>query len=341
MSDVRETREAVEPADEELVREIVARSPQALTALYRRYAPLVFHIACQSLDTAGAEEIVQDVFLTVWQKAETYDRGRGAFRPWMLQIAHYRILNELRARSRRPQPVPDADGTLLDGIPDPTNGPVEEAWQEYRRQAVRSAVQRLPSSQRQALSLAFFEDLTHEQVAEALHLPLGTVKTRIRGALQKMRLVLVALGVTALASVLLLGPGRWLQRTLSVSALNGRALAFVTESDITTLHLSPASGAPGESHGAYRGRPGGSLAVVALHKLPAAAPGTAYQGWALIDGRWISLGTTRVDSAGNAMLVSEGSVFRTMPQAVQVTSEPSSGSPEPRGPLVIYWRSTD
>jgi DNA-directed RNA polymerase specialized sigma24 family protein len=76
MSDVREGRqgrEAVEPGDEDLVREIVARSPQALTALYRRYAPLVFHIACQSLDTAGAEEIVQDVFLTVWQKAETFD----------------------------------------------------------------------------------------------------------------------------------------------------------------------------------------------------------------------------------------------------------------------------
>jgi len=341
MSTARQEREAAERTDEELVREIVSRAPEALTALYARYAPLVFHIACQSLDTSNAEEIVQDVFLTIWQKAETYDRQRGAFRPWMLQIAHYRILNELRSRSRRPQALPDADGTLLESIPDPTNGPVEEAWQEYRRQAVRSAVQRLPSSQRQALSLAFFEDLTHEQVAETLRLPLGTVKTRIRGALQKMRLALVALGVTALAAVLLLGPGRWLQRTLLVSGLNGRALAFVTESDITTLHLSAAPGAPSESHGAYRGRPGGSLAVVALHKLPAAAPGTAYQGWALIGGRWISLGTARVDAAGNAMLVSEGSVFATMPQAVQVTREPSAGSVQPTGPAMIIWRASD
>ncbi len=211
MSTVRENREAADRNDEELVREVVARSPQALTALYTRYAPVVFHIACQSLDTPSAEEIVQDVFLTVWQKADTFDRARGAFRPWMLQIAHYRILNELRSRSRRPQAQPDADGTLLDGIPDPTNGPAEEAWEEYRRQAVRSAVGRLPSSQRQALSLAFFEDLTHEQVAETLHLPLGTVKTRIRGALQKMRVALVALGVTALAAVLFLGPGRWVE----------------------------------------------------------------------------------------------------------------------------------
>jgi RNA polymerase sigma-70 factor, ECF subfamily len=341
MSTVHQGREAVDRSDEELVRDIVARSAQALTVLYGRYAPLVFHIACQSLDTASAEEIVQDVFLTIWQKAETYDRARGAFRPWMLQIAHYRIINELRSRSRRPQAVPDADGTLLDAIPDPTNGPVEEAWQEYRRQAVRSAVQRLPSSQRQALSLAFFEDLTHEQVAETLHLPLGTVKTRIRGALQKMRAVLVALGVAALASVLLLGPGRWLQRTVLASGLNGRALAFVTESDITTLHLSAASGAPAESHGAYRGRPGGSVAVVALHKLPTALPGTVYQGWALIDGRWVSLGTTGVDSAGNAMLVSEGNVFATMPQAVQVTREPSAGSAKPTGPAVIQWHASE
>jgi len=335
----RADREAAERSDEELVQEVAARSAQALTALYTRYAPLVFHIAGQSLDTASAEEIVQDVFLTVWQKAQTFDRARGAFRPWMLQIAHYRILNELRTRSRRPQAEPDSDGSLLDGIPDPTNGPVEQAWEEYRRQAVRSAVRRLPSSQRQALSLAFFEDLTHEQVAETLRLPLGTVKTRIRGALRRMRVALVALGVTALAAVLLLGPGRWLQRTVSVSALNGRALAFVTESDITTLHLAAAPGLPAESHGAYRGRPGGSLAVVALHKLPAVLPGTTYQGWALIGGRWISLGATGVDASGNAMLVSDGSVFQVMPQAVEVTREPGGGSAQPTGPVIIEWRA--
>ena len=339
MSIAPENCVAADRGDEELVREVVARSAQALTALYTRYAPLVFHIACQSLDTASAEEIVQDVFLTVWQKAQTFDRARGTFKPWMLQIAHFRILNELRSRSRRPQAEPDADGTLLDAIPDPANGPVEEAWEEYRRQAVRSAVDRLPSSQRQALSLAFFEDLTHEQVAETLRLPLGTVKTRIRGALQRMRVALVALGITTLAAVLVFGPGRWLQRTLWMSGLNGRALAFVTESDITTLHLAAAPGLPAETHGAYRGRPGGSLAVVALHKLPAALAGTTYQGWALINGRWVSLGTTAVDASGNAMLVSDGSVFQTMPQAVEVTREPAGGSTRPGGPVIIEWHA--
>ena len=324
-------------SDEDLVQEVVGRKPEALTALYTRYAPLVFHIASQSLDTASAEEIVQDVFLSIWQKAATYDRTRGAFRPWMLQIAHYRVLNELRTRSRRPQSIPDEEGWILDGIPDPNREPVEESWREYQRRAVQSAVRRLPAGQRQALSLAFFEDLTHEQVAETLRLPLGTVKTRIRSGMQKLRLTLVALGVTAMAAVLFLGPGKWIERTALASGLNQRALAFVTESDITTLHLSAAPGIAAESHGAYRGRPGGSLAVVALHKLPPDLPGTAYQGWAMIDGRWVSLGTTRVDAAGNAMLVKEGTTFQTMPTMVQVTREPASGSPQPAGPVIIEW----
>ena len=326
-------------SDEDLVRDIVDRKSEALTALYARYAPLVFHIACQSVNMASAEEIVQDVFLAIWQKAATYDRARGALRTWMLQIAHYRILNELRSRRRRPQAVPDEEGTILDAIPDPVRGPVEESWREYQRRAVQSAVRRLPAGQRQALSLAFFEDLTHEQVAETLRLPLGTVKTRIRSAMQKLRFALVALGVTALAAALALGPERWLQRTAYLSGLNQRALAFVTESDVTTLHLSAAPGVTAASHGAYRGRSGGSLAVVALHRLPALAPGSVYQGWALIGGAWVSLGAATVDSAGNAMLVKEGDAFRTMPTAVQVTRELAAGSPQPTGPVLIEWRA--
>jgi RNA polymerase sigma-70 factor (ECF subfamily) len=214
---------------------------------------------------------------------------------------------------------------------------VEEAWRDFQRKAVQSAVRRLPSSQRQALSLAFFEDLTHEQVAETLRLPLGTVKTRIRSAMQKLRPALVALGVTAIAAVLALGPGRWLQRTAYVSSLNQRALAFVTESDITTLHLASTQGFPIASHGAYRGRPGGALAVVALHNLPPLASGSVYQGWALINRQWVSLGNSRVDASGNAMLVTEGPVFQTMPQEVWVTREPAGGSRQPTGPAVIAW----
>lgn len=103
-------------SDEELTLRLAAREPDALAPLYARYAPLVFHIASQSLDAPAAEDIEQDVFLALWGKAGTYDPRRGPFRPWLLQIAHCRVLNELRRRSRRPLPDLGADdrpGTAL------------------------------------------------------------------------------------------------------------------------------------------------------------------------------------------------------------------------------------
>ena len=171
--------------DEELARRVVARDEEAFQALHARYAPLVFHLVCQSLDPAAAEDLVQEVFLQVWRRAETFDPGRGAFRSWLLQIAHFRILNELRRRSRRQRL--QADEATVEAIPDPSEGPTEATWREYRKTAVRAAVDRLPSAQRQALSLAFFEELSHDQVARALKLPLGTVKSRIRTALLQLR----------------------------------------------------------------------------------------------------------------------------------------------------------
>jgi len=111
------------PSDEELMQELARKTPGALQPLFARYAPLVFHIASQSLDPGSAEDIVQDVFLAVWRKADTFDPGRGALRPWLLQIAHYRILNELRARSRRPQLDPDVAADVVDGLPDTTAEP--------------------------------------------------------------------------------------------------------------------------------------------------------------------------------------------------------------------------
>jgi RNA polymerase sigma-70 factor, ECF subfamily len=101
------------PSDEQCMEDLALQKPGALQALYARYAPLVFHIASQSLDAGSADDIVQDVFLNVWRRAETFDPKRGSFRPWLMQIAHFRILNELRARSRRPQLDPDVDATVL------------------------------------------------------------------------------------------------------------------------------------------------------------------------------------------------------------------------------------
>jgi RNA polymerase sigma-70 factor (ECF subfamily) len=338
------TQEAPSPrgagSDEESMRELAQGKAEALQPLFARYAPLVFHIASQSLGAAAAEDIVQEVFLSVWRKADTFDPRKGSFRPWLLQIAHYRVLNELRSRSRRPPIHLDADPDVLESIPDTDGEPMEAAWQSYRQEAVRAAVGRLPPAQRQALSLAYFEDLTHDQVAAALNLPLGTVKTRIRSAMQKLRFLLAPLGVAAVAIAVLVGFGaRWsVQRILADRT--DRALALVTASDITTVHVPAAPGAPSATHAAYRGRPGTPLAVIALHYFPQAPAGRTYQAWVRTGARWTSMGTAAVGADGYYVLVGEGEAYRQIPDAIEVTVEPLGGSREPSSPPVIFWQGS-
>lgn len=324
-------------SDEELIAELVERNEEALKPLHARYAPLIFHMASQALDTTTAEEIVQDVFLAVWRKADTFDPSRGAFRPWLLQIAHFRILNELRRRSRRPPLAEDIDGDLSEELSDESAEPVETAWHAYRRDAIRAAVANLPPHQRQALSLAFFEDLTHDQVADTLKLPLGTVKTRIRSAMHTLRNNLAPLGIAALLIGLLGLLGIRYQAQEQAYLRDQAALLMVTLSDSTAIHVPPAPGVPPETHGSYRSRVGTPVAVLALHNFTAAPQGKTYQGWVLHQGMWISLGTVLPDANGNAVLIAENTGLAVAPEAIQVTLEPAGGSPAPTGQIVITW----
>jgi RNA polymerase sigma-70 factor, ECF subfamily len=332
------TMDAGTRVDEERMSELSQGKAEAMQPLFSRYAALVFHIAAQSLGTAAAEDIVQDVFLSVWRKADTFDPRRGTFRSWLLQVAHYRILNELRSRSRRPAVAPDSGPDVLEEIPAVDGEPAEEAWRAYRKEAVRAAVGRLPPAQRQALSLAFFEELTHDQVAATLNLPLGTVKTRIRTGVRKLRFLLAPLGVAAVALALLAGFGvRWsAQRALAERS--DRALSLVTASDITTIRVTAAPGAPPDTHAAYRGRPGTPLAVMALHFFPPAPEGKTWQAWVLNGGAWTSMGTATVGADGYAVIVGEGDAYRELPDAIQVTAEPRGGSRQPTGQPEISWQ---
>ena len=187
MSAIRPMPALHDPSDEELVRQLAAGRQEALGILHRRYASVVFHMAAHSLDRGTAEEIVQDVFLAVWQSAVVFTPERGTFRAWVLQIAHFRILNELRRRRRRPHPQPDPDGLLLASLLDEGPGPEEVARRKSLRPVLQSAFKELPRSQRQAVDLAFFRDLSHKEVAAALGIPLGTAKTRIRSGLRNLR----------------------------------------------------------------------------------------------------------------------------------------------------------
>ncbi len=167
------------------MRALASGREDAIGPIYSRYAPIVFGMASQALDRPTAEEIVQDVFVAVWKNAASFDPARGPVRPWLLQIAHYRIANELRSRSRRPKAEADPEGERLAGLPDPAPDQMEITWTEYRRAALRRALEELPPPQRQALGLAFFEDLSHGEIASVLELPLGTAKSRVRAGLAR------------------------------------------------------------------------------------------------------------------------------------------------------------
>jgi RNA polymerase sigma factor (sigma-70 family) len=334
---IRGTPTAQDASDEELMARLAAGQQEALGPLYSRYAPLIFNLVAQSLDRAAAEEIVQDVFLAVWRRAESFDPERGAFRPWLLQIAHHRIVNELRRRSRQPQVEPDPEGLRLVNLPDGEPEPAEAAWRAQRSAALHSAFEALTPAQRQALGLAFFEELTHEQVAATLNVPLGTAKTRIRAGLQVLRGKLApVVAALALGGILAALGGRY-QAEQAALQRDERALALVTASDTQLVRLTAAPGVPDATHGTYRGKPGATIAVMTFSNFPPAPAARVYQAWALRSGTWTSLGTVQPDANGSARLIAEGPDLAVPPEAIQVTLEPGAGSVAPSGPVVIAW----
>ena len=333
----RISHERQEVSDEELMRQLASGRHEALGPLYHRYASRIFSLALSSLDRPAAEEIVQDVFLSVWRKAGTFNPDRGAFRPWVFQIAHYRILNELRGRSRRPQIVPDLEGERLDTLPDWEPGPAELVGREEERANLRSAIEVLPPDQRQALSLAFLGDLTHEEVAARLDLPLGTTKTRIRSGLQKLRASMTPVGAGVVVALIGLSILLGIRYNADVAArrLDERALALVTSSETVAIHLAPAPGVPAATHAVYRGQAGATIAVLTLDKFPPAPPGMLYQAWIRRGTAWVSLGTARPDARGGARLIAEKPELAIRPEVIEVTLEPEGGSRVPTGAVVV------
>jgi RNA polymerase sigma-70 factor (ECF subfamily) len=324
--------------DEELMRFVAAGDQDALGPLHARYAGLVFGLAARSLDPAAAEEIVQDVFLTIWRKADTYDPERGPVRPWLLRIAHLRVVNELRRRGRRPAVVPDPEGTHLAAVPDRAPEPDEETWQEYRRSAVQAAVAALPPAQRQALSLAFFDELSHEQVASFLGLPLGTAKTRIRTGIQRLRTSLVPL-LTAFTLVLTAGLaalGLRLHDRQQLLDRNSDVLHVVTSSDMVAVRLIAAPGVDTATHGEYRSSPNSDLAALTASHFSPAPADHAYQAWVQYQGKWESLGILSLDDDGHDLVIVDQH-GRGMPEALHITLEPSGGSDTPTGAVIVAW----
>lgn len=174
--------------DETLVRLIVEARTEALGELYDRYGRLVFGLALNAVgDPATAEEIAQDVFLRVWQRARQYRADRAKVSTWLTSITRHRAIDQLRRDGSRPQQHSVAWADLAPGAEPSASSPEQATAAALERARVRAAVARLPAEQRQVLALAYFQGLTQSQIAETLALPLGTVKTRLRLGMQKLR----------------------------------------------------------------------------------------------------------------------------------------------------------
>jgi RNA polymerase sigma-70 factor (ECF subfamily) len=174
--------------DNTLIRLIVRADADALSELYDRYNRLVFSLAVATVgDHATAEEIALDVFTRVWEKAVTYRGEQAQVSTWLASITRYRAIDELRRRGARPQLESLDLADVSAATTRRANGPEAATELTLQRQQVRVALAGLPAEQQQVLVLAYFQGYTHREIAEALDQPLGTVKTRIRLGMQKLR----------------------------------------------------------------------------------------------------------------------------------------------------------
>lgn len=155
----------------------------AMAQLYDRYSSIVYSVALRVLgDTGAAEDVLQEVFMQLWRNPAAFDANRGSLAAWLAVIARHRAIDALRKR----KPQTDISEVVIALDLDLE----EEAGRKLAIEKVRSALAGMPAEQRKAVELAFFEGLTHSEVAAKTGEPLGTVKTRIRSALQNLRKIL-------------------------------------------------------------------------------------------------------------------------------------------------------
>jgi RNA polymerase sigma-70 factor (ECF subfamily) len=158
----------------------------ALAELYDRHGRIVYSFALRIVrDQGEAEDIVQEVFSQAWRQAGRYDADRGQVVGWLLTMTRSRAIDQVRGRRARPDTVSDEAAVLAQ--PDRSKPADEELAWAGRAAQIRSAFEGLPLLQRMAIELAFYEGLTHSEIADRLEVPLGTVKTRIRQGLLKMK----------------------------------------------------------------------------------------------------------------------------------------------------------
>jgi RNA polymerase sigma-70 factor (ECF subfamily) len=174
---------------------IAAGDQQAMARLYDRTNRIVFALVVRLMpDRDVAEEVLLDVYMQVWQRAASFDSTRGEVATWLLTIARSRALDRRRSRDAQTRRSEEWDEHLGERLPDCACGcdPVEARTAQERCHSVREAIAQLPQAQRHMVELAFLAELSHSQIAERTGEPLGTVKTRIRLGMMKLRELLAS-----------------------------------------------------------------------------------------------------------------------------------------------------
>ena len=174
--------------DQELLNRIAAGDKDALEAIYSRYSSAVYSMARYMLRSeAVAEEATQDVFLNIWLKASSYSPARGQPKTWLMSVAHHKIIDIIRSRRRSAAVSDPREYETLDLLPSGQISTDEAVERNLEAERVRRALDKLPEAQQEVIKLSYYGGLSQSEIAARLGQPLGTVKTRARLALQKLR----------------------------------------------------------------------------------------------------------------------------------------------------------
>lgn len=190
--DTTKTPTLTTPTDGQLLEGIARGDESSLAALYDRYHNLAFGLALRVLNDRGrAEDVVQDAFLAVWRKAGSYAEARGSVKTWLATIVRNRAIDIVRGRRESDS---DDEAVLL-ALEDSRPSVLEQVTASLDRDVLRTVVASLPAEQRQAIAMAYFQGLSHSEIAAATDLPLGTVKSRIRLGMQRLKAQLLEVGM--------------------------------------------------------------------------------------------------------------------------------------------------
>jgi RNA polymerase sigma-70 factor, ECF subfamily len=182
----------VRDQDSQVAAQLKRGESTAIESLYDRYGRLAYGLAFRILNERGAaEDVVQDAFVSVWRHAAGFDSSRGSLRNWLLSIVRNRAIDRLRGGSRTRTEIELEEAEPGAEVPDVW----QAVAQDLERRQIQEGFSELPESQRRTLELAYFGGYTHVEIADRMQVPLGTVKSRMRIGLEKMRTFLTARGV--------------------------------------------------------------------------------------------------------------------------------------------------